>query len=195
MSAIMRMGIVGLLALTHPVSAEENQPAPEITDLDFLIGEWDIENRLYYHAQPERLLFVEKGRMQCSYDLPLNGKNKYILCRANWEVTEGSQQVGRTRQTLEAISYNRFARSFEEIGVYSNWPSHGANRLRHDPDKHVVVLEGTLMLKDHVVERLQTTIFYNEDYTEYSSRNVANFSNMPVTQFNRVFEGRGRKLR
>lgn len=184
-----------LLAGFGAANAQETEnTTPNIKDLDFLIGNWEIQNRLYYHHEPDRLLFVEHGKMTCEYDLKLNGEHQYILCRGDWVVVEGSQQVGRERQTLDAISYNRFLGTLEEIGVYSNWPSHGANRLRLDPEARTLTAEGELLLANNVTERLQTVFSYNEDYTEYTSRNVANFSDLPITQFNRVFEGQARKV-
>ncbi len=195
MKKISWLGLTALVATASPLNATDNEKVPTITDLDFMIGEWEIENRLYYHHEPDRLLFVERGNMVCDYDLLLNGENKYIVCRGNWTVIEGTQQVGRTRQTLDAISYNRFLGAFEEIGVYSNWPSHGANKLQFDPDRRTVTIEGELMLSNNIVERLQTTITYNDDYSAYTSRNVANFSDLPITQFNRVFEGRAEKVK
>ncbi|NQY96388.1 MAG: hypothetical protein HRT82_04445 [Henriciella sp.] len=172
---------------------DAEKPVPSIQDLDFMIGEWEIENTIYYHHEPDRLLFVEQGTKTCEYDLSLNGENRYILCRGEWTVTEGSQQVGRRRETLTAISYNRFLGSLEEIGVYSNWPSHGANRVSLDAESSTVTIEGELMLANHIVERLQTVLSYNDDFTAYTSINVANFSDLPITQFNRVFEGQGKK--
>ena len=193
----MRKMLLAAVCL-FPISAtaqDAEDPMPSIQDLDFMIGEWEIENTVYYHYESDRVLFVERGVKTCEYDLKLNDENRYIICRGDWTVTEGSQQVGRTRQTMTAISYNRFLGSFEEIGVYSNWPSHGANRFSLDPNSRTVTIEGELMLANHVVERLQTTLAYDEDYASYTSLNVANFSDLPITQFNRVFEGHGRKVR
>jgi|GEM_PF-3324499 len=186
--------VVALVGCGVSFAQDTEEPTPTIEDLDFLIGDWEIVNHLYYHHEPDRLLFVEHGKMSCDYDLKLNNEYRYIVCRGDWVVVEGSQQVGRKRQTMDAISYNRFLGTLEEIGVYSNWPSHGANRLRLDPEARTVTAEGELLLANNVTERLQTVYSYNEDYTAYTSRNVANFSDLPITQFNRVFEGRATKV-
>ncbi|MHA7872952.1 MAG: hypothetical protein ACX939_11435, partial [Hyphococcus sp.] len=176
-----------------PANAQEhNGEAPTIRDLDFLIGVWEIENKVYYHYEPDRLLFVEKGRQECRYDLLLDEEPQYITCEGQWRVDQDDRQ--RYRETRTSISYNRFMGAFEQIGVYSNWPSHGANRVTFDSETRVMFLEGELEVQDNVIERLQDKRTYNEDLTAYDVVNVANFSNLPITQFNRVYEGKGRKV-
>lgn len=194
MKRIVCIAASAALLNSFSARAEDKVAAPpSIRDLIFMIGEWEIENRIYDHYESDKLLFVETGRKECSHDLSLNDEPQYIACATKWRVDHEGRK--RDRETRDFYRYNRFLESIEEIGVYSNWPSHGANRVTFDPVARTLILEGELLLSGGVIERLQTTITYNEDFTAYESRNVANFSDLPVTQFNRVFTGKGRKVR
>ncbi|MEO1135718.1 MAG: hypothetical protein AAFW68_03780, partial [Pseudomonadota bacterium] len=97
---------------------ESGDRAPVIQDLDFLIGTWDIENSVYYHYEPDRLLFVESGTLTCRYDLLLNDEPQYITCEGKWRIDQEDRQ--RYRETRTSIRYNRFLGEFEQIGIYSN---------------------------------------------------------------------------
>ena len=189
---VLVIAAASLMISATALAAEEKELAPTIQDLSFLIGEWEIESHIYYHDEPDRLLFVENGKKTCAYDLRLNEKPMYITCNGQWTVENDNRK--RYRETRDSIRYNRFFGGFEEIGVYSNWPAHGANRMRFDKETRTLVIEGELELPDGVIERLQTTIVYNETFDAYEARNVANFSYLPVTQFNRVFTETGRKV-
>ena len=165
-----------------------------ITDLDFLIGKWEVQFDWYDTTNPgSGPEFSEKGTMMCSYELEYRGIKKFIFCKSCLETYSGRLK-GRTRETLEIIQWSKISNSFERTGVYSNWPSTGIEAFQFNPEKHTFYLEGQLGLERGERERYVEHYKFNEDYSEFTRRNIANFSSMPITEYNLTMTGKAKKL-
>lgn len=168
----------------------QNPPLRKVQELDFLIGKWDITFEIYDTYDPTKeFLFTEKGAQECFYDLKNNGEPRFITCRG--EVTSSN---GRTRTFIESIRYSRFVNSFERTGLFSNWPSTSEEILQYDSAQNKITYYGTLRVQDHLIERYEDVYQFDKDRKTYTRRNIANFSNMPLTQFNLTLTGTGKKL-
>ena len=169
---------------------QESSAPPTIQDLDFLVGTWEITFDIFdTHAPGNDPLFSEAGTQICAYDLVHNQTPTFITCRG--EVTSNR---GRTRSFQESIHYNQFINAFERIGIFSNWPEHAVETVYFHPGNQSLELRGILNVEDGMVERYEDIYSFDKTYTSYSRRNVANFSDMPVTEFNLTLTGTGRKL-
>ena len=183
--------ILLLIPLFSAVVHSQNEPS--IEDLDFLIGTWEVEFDWYDTYKPgSKPEFSEKGTMVCSYDLDYRGTKKFIFCRYSLDTYEGRLK-GRYRETLEVIQWSKISNSFEKTGVYSNWPSTGIMTFTFNPSKRAIYLEGKLGVQEGMLERFAETCQFNEDYTAFERRNVANFSDMPITEFNLTMTSKGKK--
>lgn len=182
--------VAGALFTSAPASAEkQQQPAPSISDLEFLLGDWDITFEIFdTHNPGSQAIFTEKGHQSCRYDLEFNAAPVFISCKG--EVTSDR---GRTRSFQESIRYNRFLGAFERIGMYSNWPSHGVEKVYFHPEDRELELRGELTVGDGVVERYEDIYVFSEDFASYTRRNVANFSDMRANEFNLTLTGTGQK--
>jgi hypothetical protein len=166
-------------------------PLPNVQELDFLTGTWDISFEIYDTHHPESgILFTEKGQQVCYYDLPQNGVPKFITCKG--EVTSSK---GRVRTFSESIRYGRFSKAFERTGIFSNWPATSKEFLFYDSISRKMTLEGELEVEHNMIERYEDIYSFSPDFSSYTRRNVANFSNMPITQFNITLLGTGTKLK
>ena len=175
------------IAIKMNVNAQEVKPT--VRDLDFLLGTWDITFEIYDTHNPERgILFKERGVQHCSFDLEQNGEPMFITCRG--EVTSDK---GRTRTFQESIRYGTFVNTFERIGIFSNWPGTSEELLYFHSDSRKIEIKGQLKVQDGMLERYEDIYSFNEEYTFYDRRNVANFSDMPVKEFNLTLVGTGRK--
>lgn len=184
-SLIILLGMVSCLSVLA-----QGTERPKVQELDFFIGNWEITFDWYDTHKPERgVIFTEKGNQQCRYEMELNETPMYIICEGQLV-----SSTGRVRTIHEAISYNRFINAFERIGMYSNWPSHGVEKLLYHPDKRMFELRGELDVQDHVLERYEDFYYFNEDYTSFTRKQVGNFSDMPVSEFNLTATGTGKKV-
>lgn len=166
----------------------------KVQDLDFLIGEWEVTLDFFRTHQPnEPAYFYEKGNMNCKYDMELNGVPMFIKCTSYLEVYRGKYK-GRKRVTVEYIRYGNFSKGFERIGVFSNWPATAIETLKYVKSEHKFVIKGELVVPQGL-ERYQDTYTYNADYSEFKRRNIANFSDMPIAEFNLTYKGTGRKIK
>jgi len=184
------------LIIVNLTSAQDSRPAqisptPKVQDLDFLIGSWEITFEIYDTHDPSKgVLFSEKGRQQCYYDLPQNGEHRFITCKG--EVTNSN---GRNRTFQESFRYSRFTKSFERVGIFSNWPSTAQELVTYDSIARKLILKGELPVQNNMLERYEDVYTFNEGYTQYTRRNVANFSDMPITLFNLTLTGTGNKIK
>lgn len=180
-----------ILVLPHAASSQENKnPRPTVQDLDFLVGTWEITFEIYdTHAPEKGVIFTEQGTQTCEYDLPLRGVPMFIVCKG--EVTSDR---GRSRSFQESIHYSRFSKTFERIGIFSNWPAHSFEKVFYHQDERMLVLKGELSVQDGMLERYQDIYRFDETYGSYTRRNVANFSDMPVTEFNLTLAGTGKRI-
>ncbi len=184
-----------LTALFSTLSHAQDQQRPTVQDLDFLIGKWEISFNWYDTHQPGSLpYFREKGWQICEYDLELNGTPKFIICKGELEIDSG-KYLGRKREILESIRYGRFENSFERIGLYSNWPATGLEILEYDSSKSQFIIRGQLNVQKNMLERYVDVYQFNEDYTAFERTNIANFSDMPSTEYNLTMKGTGKKIK
>lgn len=173
------------------------QERPKVQDLEFLIGTWEITFKFYDTHKPERgVIFTEKGTQTCSFDMPLNGVNQYITCTGELMSDDGIFEGKERVRTIRAsIRYSSFIKeTFERIGLYSNWPSTGLETFKYNPESRSMVFEGALGVQNGVREIYEDVYQFSEDYRSYTRRNIANFSDMPITEFNLTMEGTGRKM-
>ncbi len=168
---------------------------PTVQDLDFLIGTWDITFTFYDPRNPARgETFTEMGVKTCQYDMELNGVPMFIVCET--ELIGKAQQEklnGRKRKATEFIRYGPFVNTFERVELYSNWPATAIEQLDYDSLTNKFVIKGQLAVQDNKLERYEDIFQFNNDYTYYDRKNVANFSDMPTTEFNLVLIGTGKK--
>ena len=189
--SIKTISVISLLLSTLFVQSQNKHT---IKDLDFLIGTWEVEFDWYdTHKPGSKPEFSEKGTMVCSYDLDYRGTKKFIFCRSSLDTNEGRLK-GRYRETLAVIQWSKFSNSFEKTGVFSNWPSTGIMTFTFNPLKRTFYLEGKLGVQDGMIERFAETYQFNKDYTEFERRNVANFSDMPITEYNLTMTCKGKKI-
>ncbi|MEK6153832.1 hypothetical protein WIW50_11255 [Flavobacteriaceae bacterium 3-367] len=177
-------------------TAQEKPPSkPSVQDLDFLIGTWQISFSFYDTHKPERgVIFTETGTQECRYDMELNGVPMFITCEGEVTVDSGVFK-GRTRSFREAIRYSSFIKkAFERIGLYSNWPATALETLSYNFEARTLEIRGELDVQKGLLERYEDIYRFNANYTEYTRTNVANFSDMPITEFNLTVEGQGAKL-
>ena len=188
------------IALTHFGFAQTNlktkaETRPTVQDLDFMIGTWEITFKFYdTHAPEKGVIFTEKGTQKCEYDLDLNGVPMFITCKGELSCDSGKIK-GRTRTIQESIRYGPFVNAFERIGLYSNWPGTGLETFQYEPNSHEIVIKGELAVQKGMLERYEDVYQFNEDFSYFERKNVANFSDMPITKFNLTLEGTGRKVR
>lgn len=175
---------------TSCLSQNNTNVKPRVQDLDFLVGSWQIEFEIYDTERPERgVIITETGTQECTYDLALNGTPMFITC-----IGQMTSDKGRKRTFRESIRYSQFSQSFERIGLYSNWPATGLELLAYYPKEKKMVTRGELGIQHGRLERYEDVYQFNDDHTSYSRINMANFSNMPMTEFNLTLKGRGKKV-
>ncbi len=175
----------------HAQSKDESKPS--VQDLDFLIGTWDVSLKWYDTYNPgSEPAFTETGTMTCTYDLNYRGTNKIISCRSEL-YTDSGRLKGRDREVLELIRWSRFSNAYERTGIYSNWPATGIEKFQFDREARIFNIEGELGVQDGMLERYSETYQFNEDYNTFSRRNIANFSDMPITEYNLTMTGTGVK--
>jgi len=168
---------------------------PTVQDLDFLIGKWEITFKIYDTHNPDSApVFTEKGWQICEYDMDLNGTPMFIICKGELKIDSG-RNIGRTREIQESIRYSRFEKSFERIGIYSNWPATGLEILKYDSTKAKFIIQGQLNVQNNMLERYMDTYQFNKDYSYFDRTNIANFSDMPITVYNLTLKGTGRKMK
>lgn len=181
------------LSLSTPALAQDpgSSVTPTVQDLSFLVGTWAITFEIYDTHDPDAgVLFTEEGTQTCEYDLELNGVPQFIVCRG--QVTSDR---GRVRTFQEAIRYGPFVGAFERVGIFSNWPATSREVLYADLPRRRLELRGELDVEDGMLERYEDVYQFDESFSTYERRNVANFSDMPVTEFNLTLAGTGRRLR
>lgn len=185
-----------LLLVTGIVHSQtETKKNPTIQDLDFLIGTWEVQFDWYDTHQPgSEPVFSEKGTMVCSFDLDYRGTKKFIFCRSSLDTYDGRLK-GRHRETLEVIQWSRFSNAFERTGVYSNWPATGIETFTFNPKDRTFYLEGKLGVQDGMTENYAEVYQFDESYTTFQRRNVANFSDMPITEYNLTMTSTGNKIK
>lgn len=182
-----------LTVMSYSQSTESKRPT--VQDLDFLIGKWEITFEVYdTHDTTRGVYFTEEGYQICEYDLDYNGTPRYIICKGELE-GHGGEFEGRKREILEAIRYGRFENSFERIGLYSNWPATGLEILEYDSATAQLVIRGQLNVQNNMLERYVDTYQFNRDYSYFDRINIANFSDMPFTEYNLTLKGTGRKIK
>ncbi|MEX0313004.1 MAG: hypothetical protein AB3N18_02425 [Allomuricauda sp.] len=175
------------------LSSQESTKKPTIKDLDFLIGKWEVQFDFYETHHPEKgVWFTEKGEQTCYYSLNLNGEPKYILCEGKL-ICDSGRFKGRERTFLSAIRYGNFVDGFERIGIFSNWPGTAIELLDYSPKKNQITIKGKLDVRSGL-ERYQDVYSFDKTYTSYTRENVANFPDMPITQFNLTFKSVGKKM-
>jgi hypothetical protein len=186
-AALLSAGVIVLSAMTT-VRAQAPE-TPLITQLEFIIGEWDITFDIYdTHKPGSEPIFTEAGVQRCSYDLEYRGKPTFITC-----IGKVTSDRGRVRNFQESIRYNQFIGSFERIGIYSNWPAHGVEQVSYDPDERELALRGELMVQDRNIERYEDVYTFSDDFNFYTRRNVANFPDMRASEYNLTLAGTDRK--
>ncbi len=187
--------LIMVLATFGTYSQKKPNKESNIKDLDFLVGTWEVHFDWYDTYKPgTEPEFSERGTMVCTYELDYRGTKKFIFCKFVLDAYEGRLK-GRHRETLAMIQWSKLSGSFERTGVYSNWPSTGTDTFTFNPETRTMYAEGKLGVTDGMIERFAETTQFNEDYTEYQRRNVANFSDMPITEYNLTMISTAKKIR
>ncbi|WP_422861453.1 hypothetical protein [Flagellimonas sp. W118] len=186
--------ILFAVLMVNNIQSQDNiKKNPVVQDLDFLIGTWEVEFDWYNTHNPgSESEFSEKGTMVCYYDLDYRGTKKFIFCKFSLHTDKGRLK-GRYRETLEVIQWSKFSNAFEKTGVFSNWPATGTGTFIFDPLKRTFYYEGELGVQDGMIEKMVETYQFNEDYTAFEKRNIANFSDMPITEFNLTMTCKAKK--
>ena len=193
MRSIFILTLLAFLNSTATIAQDKSANTPTVQDLDFLIGTWDVIFQIYdTHNPGGKPIFTEKGYETYEYALDLNGIPMFIICTGEL-IREDGKRKKRVRQFQESIRYDRFVNSFEQIGLYSNWPGTGLETLEYDSVGRTIISKGQLAVQDGMLERYQDFFQFNEDYTYYEHTNRANFSDMPVPEFNLTSKSIGRK--
>ena len=190
---------VSLLFVSTPSMLLGQERTPKVQDLDFLTGKWEIKFEIYDTHEPDsEPIFTEKGSQVCGYELKLNEVPMFLTCKGELVIDhtdeKRSRHLGRKREIMETIRYGRFERNFERIGLYSNWPATGLEVLSYDSASRQLTIRGQLNVQGNMLERYIDTYQFNEDYTEAERTNIANFSDMPFTEYNLTLKGYYRKL-
>ncbi|QSE97085.1 hypothetical protein [Fulvivirga lutea] len=173
------------------ITTFSNGQDQKVQDLDFLIGTWEITFDIYDTHHPEKgIIFSEIGRQECYYDLEHNGEPRFITCKG-----KVAREDGRERTFQESIRYGNFSGTFERVGIFSNWPATSEELLFYHEAERRFEIRGELGVQDNMLERYEDIYQFNEDYTSYERKNVANFSNMPVTEYNVTLMGTGKKIK
>ncbi|MEQ9402772.1 MAG: hypothetical protein RIM99_04225 [Cyclobacteriaceae bacterium] len=193
----MKKLLIGIIAgiIIISVQAQEFKERPTVQELDFIIGKWEITFDWYDTHQPgSSPCFTEKGWQICEYDMDLNGTPMYIICKGELEIDSG-KYLGRKREILEAIRYSRFEKSFERVGIYSNWPATGLELLTYDSAQAQFTIRGQLNVQNNMLERYIDVYKFSKDHSYFDRTNIANFSDMPLTEYNLTLRGTGRKIK
>ena len=85
-----------------------------ITDLDFLIGEWDIVETIYPGSDKE---YQEMGTRTCSYYLD----NRFIKCESSTTVSKN----GKSRKYAYYINHDKKENCFRATNFAHDFPLHG----------------------------------------------------------------------
>jgi hypothetical protein len=190
--------ILTLFAVSTSFARNKSNKTPTVQDLDFLIGTWDVAFHIYdTHNPGSKPIFTEKGYETYEYALGLNGVPMFIICTGELVRGDGKGKK-RIRQFQESIRYGRFVHSFEQIGLYSNWPGTGLETLEYDSVGRTIISKGQLAVQYGMLERCQDFFQFNDDYsyyehTNYEHTNQANFSDMSVLEFNLTSKSIGQK--
>lgn len=173
------------------VTAQDSRQ-PVVQDLEFLIGTWELSFEHFDTHKPERgVISTETGKQVCEYDLTLNDKPMFITCKGELK----NNKTGRIRTFQESIRYGSFVQSFERIGLFSNWPATSQELLSYDAEKRKIEIKGQLNVQDGMLERYEDIFIFNEDFSAYERKNIANFSDMPITLFNPTFNSTAKKIK
>lgn len=173
--------------------------SPSVQDLRFLEGKWEITFEIYdTHIPDSKPIFTEIGMQECAFELLYNDVPMYLTCEGELVINETdhahSKGLGRKREIMETIRYSKFAKSFERVGLYSNWPSTGIETLAYDSAKRMIIIRGQLNVQDNMLERYVDTYRFNEDFTVAERVNIANFSDMPINEYGLTLKAQYRKI-
>jgi len=190
--------IISLLLIFF-LSGFSQERRPTVQDLDFLTGKWEIVFEIYDTHNPNtKPVFIEKGWQDCKYEMKLNGVPMFLTCKGQLVIDSTDEDnvrgLGRAREIIETIRYGRFSNSFERIGLYSNWPATGQEILKYDSLQRKIMIRGTLDVQDNMLERYIDTIQFNEDFTMAERTNIANFSDMPISEYNLTLKATYKKV-
>ncbi|SNT20552.1 hypothetical protein SAMN05421640_2847 [Ekhidna lutea] len=188
-----------LILFCAPLLVVSQKPTPTVQDLDFFTGKWEVTLEIYDTHKPNAdPIFVEKGYQVNEYELNYKGIPMFLTSRGYLEIVETDEKrkhlMGRTREFQESIRYGNFESSFERIGLYSNWPATGIETMTYDSISRMFIIRGNLNVQNNMLERYVDTYKFNEDYTYFERTNIANFSDMPITEYNLTLKGTGRKV-
>ncbi len=187
-------------ALILSLSCNAQERTPKVQDLDFYLGKWEITFEIYdTHNPGNEPIFTEKGWQECGYDLKYKDVPMFLTCTGELIIdstdADHTRGMGRKREILETIRYSKFENSFERIGLYSNWPATGIETLTYDSVGRMFIIRGHLNVQDNMLERYVDTYQFNEDYTYAERTNIANFSDMPITEYNLTLKATYKKLK
>lgn len=182
------------------LNAQEKGEFPTVQNLDFFTGRWEITLEIYDTHKPNTdPIFIERGYQLTEYDLSYKGIPMFLTTKGYLEIVETDEKrkhlMGRTREFQESIRYGKFENSFERVGLYSNWPATGIETLVYDSISKMFIIRGQLNVQNNMLERYVDTYQFNDDYTYYDRTNIANFSDMPISEYNLTVRGTGRKVK
>ncbi|MEQ8627559.1 hypothetical protein [Ekhidna sp.] len=188
-----------IILTSHFLIGQVKNDSPSVQDLDFFTGKWEVTLEIYDTHNPNTdPIFVEKGYQVSEYELNYKGIPMFVTTRGYLEIVEADEKrkhlMGRTREFQESIRYGKFESSFERIGLYSNWPATGIETMTYDSTSRMFIIRGNLNVQNNMLERYVDTYSFNEDYTYFERTNIANFSDMPITEYNLTLKGTGRKV-
>ncbi len=187
----MRTFAFFVFILTVCIGHSQEIDDPKITDFEFLIGTWEITFDFYDPHKPERgVVFQETGTQECYYDLVLDGIPTYITCKG-----EVVSSKGRKRTFQESIRYSRFEGRFIRVGLFSNWPATSQETLSFFPADRKFTIKGRLPYPRNRTELYQDIYLFNESYDTYEREHIANYPEMPLTEFNLALKGTGKKIK
>ena len=104
-----------------------NVTAQGISDLDFLIGKWEVQETIYPGTENS---WTEAGVRTCEYYL----KGQFIKCES---LTTDSRNQ-RERAYTYLINYNEKAKYFEVTSLAHDFPLHGQHQWYLDKERKVI---------------------------------------------------------
>ena len=109
-----------------------------ITDLDFLIGKWTIEETIYPGTEKE---YQEKGTRICEYYL--NGT--FIKCESETVV----QKNGKKRYYTYVINYDKRENCFRATNLAHDFPLHGHFKwFLDDQNQRIIAITPKNVIED-----------------------------------------------
>jgi hypothetical protein len=150
---------VALVALCSSAFAQEESD-PSISDMDFLIGEWEGQSTFLYPREEERAQMHESVAARCDYIL----NDSYIQC--DMSMTRPDERVRNLRLHF---NYNRLDEDYQVLFIYDRWPRNVSYLLHFDAERNVYTGFSDFETSDGIAgqERIEWSV--SDDGREVSS--------------------------